>query len=314
MNPIRTIVLALVIAIPVQPGSAQAILDQRPAADVPADMQPAKTILFVGNSFTFGALSPVWKYRADTVTDLNGDGVGGVPALFKLFTSQLGLNYDVYLETSPGRSVQWHWDNKAALLDRQWDHVALQDYSTLNPEKPGDPAELIRYAKKFSAMFAARNPDVDLSLTATWSRPDLTYLPGKPWSGRSIYRMALDVRRGYDRAKQANSGVARINPVGEAFNCAIAAGVADANPYDGISYGQIGLWTFDHYHGSAAGYYLEALTLLGAITGSDPRRLGTSELAAGELGISSETAAKLQTAAWRTLHRQACDAPIERLD
>ena len=47
----------------------------------------AETMLFVGNSFTFGAYSPVWHYRAGSVTDLNGGGVGGVPALFKLYGS-----------------------------------------------------------------------------------------------------------------------------------------------------------------------------------------------------------------------------------
>ena len=50
-----------------------------------AAAQPAfaKTILFVGNSFTYGELSPVRTYNSDTVTDLNKTGVGGVPALFK---------------------------------------------------------------------------------------------------------------------------------------------------------------------------------------------------------------------------------------
>ena len=63
----------------------------------------ADTILFVGNSFTFGARSPVWKYRADTVADLNGTGYGGVPALFKLFTKEAGLDYAVSEETVGGR-------------------------------------------------------------------------------------------------------------------------------------------------------------------------------------------------------------------
>ncbi len=48
----------------------------------------ADTILFVGNSFTFGALSPVWKFHSPTVTDLNGGGVGGGPALFKTSPAQ----------------------------------------------------------------------------------------------------------------------------------------------------------------------------------------------------------------------------------
>jgi hypothetical protein len=54
-------------------------------AAAPAPNHP-QTILFIGNSFTFGALSPVRKYRVDSATDLNGDGIGGVPALFELFT------------------------------------------------------------------------------------------------------------------------------------------------------------------------------------------------------------------------------------
>jgi len=52
----------------------------------------AETILFVGNSFTFGALSPVRPYKAQTVTDLNGEGIGGVPALFKAFAVESGLD------------------------------------------------------------------------------------------------------------------------------------------------------------------------------------------------------------------------------
>ena len=44
------------------------------------------SILFVGNSFTFGSGSAVHYYRNHTVTDLNNEGVGGVPALFKVFT------------------------------------------------------------------------------------------------------------------------------------------------------------------------------------------------------------------------------------
>ena len=47
----------------------------------------AKTIFFVGNSFTYGELSPVKTYKANTVTDLNETGMGGVPALFKAFAT-----------------------------------------------------------------------------------------------------------------------------------------------------------------------------------------------------------------------------------
>ena len=61
-----------------------------------------KSVLFIGNSFLFGSGSAVRFYRAETVTDLNNEGIGGVPALFKSFTQQAGLDYDVSLETRGG--------------------------------------------------------------------------------------------------------------------------------------------------------------------------------------------------------------------
>ena len=84
----------------------------------------AKTILFVGNSFTYGELSPVKSYKANTVTDLNRSGIGGVPALFKAFAVQAGLDYDVSLETVPGVGLDYHYAEKRSLLDRRWDTAA----------------------------------------------------------------------------------------------------------------------------------------------------------------------------------------------
>lgn len=260
---------------------------------------PPKTVLFVGNSFTFGAGSAVWKYRAGTVTDLNGQGVGGVPALFKLFTEQAGLDYQVSLETAPGSSLEWHWRTKAASIDRRWDQVVLQDYSTLNPDRPGDPAGLIEYSGRLATMFAKRNPAVDIFLTATWSRADQVYPKTGAWHGKPIQRMALDLRQAYDRAAAQSRPRARINPVGQAFNCAFALGVADPNPYDGTSYGQVDLWTYDHYHASMFGSYLAGLTVFAGVTGRDPRLLGRDERAASELGISPDVAVRLQTVAWQ---------------
>ncbi|GAA0443110.1 MULTISPECIES: PEP-CTERM sorting domain-containing protein [Sphingomonas] len=257
----------------------------------------AETILFVGNSFTFGANSPAWKYRPDTVTDLNGEGLGGVPALFKRFADQAGLDYQVSLETAGGRTLNWHWQNRRDRLDRAWDHVVLQEYSTLDPEKPGDPAGLVEGVRRLSALFAARNPKVDLRLMATWSRPDLVFQKPSPWKGKPIETMGRDLRRAYDRAATVRPGT-RVLPVGEGFNCAIARGVADANPYDGIAYNQAPLWSYDQYHASVYGYYLEALIVFAEITGRDPRTLGRDEASAIELGIGSDMAARLQAVAW----------------
>jgi hypothetical protein len=79
------------------------------------------------------------------------------------------------------------------------------------------------------------------------------------------------------------------------------AGVADPNPYDGVTFGQVDLWGWDQYHASAAGYYLSALVTFGAVTGRDPRSFGEREVAAYELGLSPAQATGLQQAAYEQL-------------
>ena len=261
----------------------------------------AETIVFVGNSFTFAAYSPVWKYRASSVTDLNGEGVGGVPALFKLFTEEAGLHYDVSLETSPGKDLQWHIDNKTTVLDRPWDHVVLQSFSTLSATAPGDPTSLVQTSGALAKMFHDRNPGVDIRLDSTWSRADLTYLPTGHWYGRPIAAMETDLRAGYDKAAAGSPFIRAVIPVGGAWNRAIETGFAAANPYEGTPAGKVNLWAFDNYHGSTFGYYLEALTIFGSVTGRDPRSLGPLETAARELGLSPAQAAAMEAIAFDEL-------------
>jgi hypothetical protein len=254
----------------------------------------AESVLFIGNSFTFGAMSPVWKYKAETVTDLNSGGVGGVPALFKAFTQQAGLDYAVSLETVPGRGLDHHLAEKRALIDQPWDHVVMHGYSTLDRDNPGNPALLVATAGEAAAMLQARNAKVNIHLTATWARPDLVYPAGQPWSGKSLPLMTADLRKAYDQAAAASSHIKSVIPVGDAFQRAVQSGVADGNPYDGIAANQVNLWTYDHYHGSTFGYYLEALMVFGRITGKDPLSLGPRETAASELGVSPAQATALQ--------------------
>lgn len=268
--------------------------------------EPPRTILFVGNSFTFGAMSGVMTYRKDSVTDLNRDGMGGVPALFKRFAEESALRFDVSLETAAGQTLSWHLEHKAAVIDRRWDVVVLQEYSTLNPDKPGDAADTVVAARRLTELLRRRNADVDISLVATWTRPDLTQQPGQHWSGQPVDRMALDLRKADDRVRAAEPSIARIIPVGQAFNCAIARKIADPNPYDGLTRGQIDLWATDHYHASTAGYYLEALTIFAAVTGIDPRRLGRREAAARDLGIKPSVARSLQGVAFRMVMTGRC--------
>ena len=267
-----------------------------------AEAQSATSILFVGNSFTFAAGSPVRFYRADTVTDLNNEGVGGVPALFKSFTQQAGLNYDVFLETRGGSGLDFHLENKLDVIGmRGWDTVVMHGFSTLDADKPRDPAKLIATSKQMADVLRTRSPKVQLYLMATWSRADQTYPARGAWAGQPVEAMARDVRAAYDKAAAGAPGVKSVIPVGEAWTRAIKTGVADPNPYDGIEPGKLNLWTYDHYHGSTHGYYLQALVIFGSLTGRDPRSLGENECSAYELGLARPEVKALQQVAFDEL-------------
>ncbi|WAC73488.1 PEP-CTERM sorting domain-containing protein [Roseateles sp. SL47] len=261
----------------------------------------AETILFVGNSFTYAEGSAVKYWHANTVTDLNQQGIGGIPALFKAFTVQAGLSYDVSLETAGGQGLDYHYNNKLAVLDKPWDKVVLQSYSTLDANHPGNPAKLIQYAGLLANTFKARNSQVDVQLLATWSRADQTYPTTGAWYGQSIYQMALDVNAGYQLADAASDNIQGVIPVGLAWNRAMSQGFADINPYDGIDPGKVKLWANDNYHASVYGSYLEALTIFGHITGLDPRSLGANETSAAQLGITTAQASALQQLAFEQL-------------
>ncbi len=260
------------------------------------------SVLFIGNSFTYAYGSPAKYYRADTVTDLNNEGIGGVPALFKSFADQAGLDYDVYLETRGGSGLDFHLENKRGVIGRRpWDQVVMHGFSTLDSNNPGDPALLITTTAEMADFLTERNPAVEVFLTSTWSRADLIYPQDQPWSGTPIEKMALDVRAGYDKAAAATAAVKAVNGVGEAFTRAMELGIADPNPYDGLEVGKVNLWTWDHYHASVYGYYLEALVVFGNLTGRDPRSLGENECSGFELGMSRNEVKMLQQAAFDQL-------------
>ena len=267
------------------------------------------SILFVGNSFTYGFGSASRYYRADTVTDLNSEGIGGVPALFKSFADQAGLDYDVYLETRGGSGLDFHLAQKLGVIGRRpWDQVVMHGYSTLDADSPGNPDTLVRTAGEMADFLMGLNTDVEVYLTATWSRADLVYQDDRPWTGQVIEQMARDVRSGYDLAA-AHPGITSVNAVGEAWNRAFEMGIADPNPYDGIDVDKVDLWTYDHYHASDFGYYLEALVVFGNVTGLDPRSLGENECSGYELGMSRDQVKGLQQAAYEQLASESRVSP-----
>src|SRR3954466_15026727 len=90
-------------------------------------------ILFVGNSYTFGRVDPVMSYNAANVHDLTAafNAVsstgsnpwephpwGGVPGIFKKFTDESGLNYDVSISARNAASLRGQFLNTA---NAAWD-------------------------------------------------------------------------------------------------------------------------------------------------------------------------------------------------
>jgi hypothetical protein len=110
------------------------------------------SVLFVGNSYTFGRSDPVMSYNTANVRDLTlpmwlasptGSNAfephpwGGVPGIFKQLTVQAGLDYDVALSTRNAASLRGHmlntnpagWDLRGNIGGQTWSKVVLQEQS-----------------------------------------------------------------------------------------------------------------------------------------------------------------------------------------
>ncbi|MGI4832770.1 MAG: PEP-CTERM sorting domain-containing protein [Janthinobacterium lividum] len=287
------------------------------AHPIPAPPVKPTVILFVGNSFFHGAFKPVLNYNAAAITDENyrpdrrgqrrwqyvGEAGpwGGIPGIFKKLTDEAGLNYEVHLEAISGGPLQFHYDSVLAVIKQpKWNTVVLHDYSTgpVPTRHGGQPARFYTYATKLEQAVHEANPRAKVYLYETWVRADQTYPTGKGYSGLPLDSMQADLHRAYYREAQQDTQFAGVAPAGDAWLRAIRAGVADANPYDGVAAGQVDLWGPDHYHPSIYGAYLNACVLLARLTGYDPRKLGAKEQAAADLGIAPEVATRLQQVAY----------------
>jgi len=156
----------------VRPVAAAALLLSAAAA------QAAPTsVLFVGNSFTFGRADPVMSYNHQNVRDLteamfdtnaNGSNAyeprpwGGVPGIFQRLTYQAGLDYDVAMTTRNAATLRGHmlntnpadWDLRSNLSSQAWGQVVLQEQSdealTRRTGLNSNPARVNNYIDKIS--------------------------------------------------------------------------------------------------------------------------------------------------------------------
>ena len=144
-----------------------------------ASATPASTpieILFVGDSYTCGRVDPVMSYNAANVHDLTAgfDAVdssgtnafephpwGGVPGIFKEFTTEAGLNYDVSISARNAASLRGQfldtasaaWDLRGNVASQKWNVVVLQDQSDVSLPagrgKNADNAQFQAYVNQF---------------------------------------------------------------------------------------------------------------------------------------------------------------------
>ena len=297
--------------------SLAAWLANYPAA---AQTKPKPTvILFVGNSYIHGAKPPMLNYNAAAITDenftpnrsgqfrrmyANEPGPwGGVPGIFKKFTDEAGLNYEVHIEAISGQTLQFHYDSALAIIRQpRWDRVIMHDLSTrpLPSRRGGQPERFREYATKLEQAIHTANPAAQVYFYQTWVGASLVYPPNGAYAGLPLDSMTHDLHAAYYGLARQNGHIAGVAPAGDAWLRAIQQGVAMPNPY-APEPAKMNLWEADHRHPSRWGAYLSACVVFGEITGRDPRKLGSAEQAAAALGITPTQAVALQRVAYEQL-------------
>ncbi len=278
------------------------------------------SLLFVGNSYTFGRAAPVLGYNATAVSDmtarfaaLDARGThrdephpwGGVPGIVKKLADQAGLDWEVSLSARNGASLRGHflnaagttWDLRGNVASRRWDLVVLQEQSDAALAKPAAFNEFVDRFERFIHDGAACDPPCELAPNPHASPTTRVYLE-QPWARPDrVPAMTAALHAAFAAKLAANPRLAGVAPVGDAFRRAVDQGLA------------VDLWWQDRHHASKFGSYLAALVLFGQLAGRDPRSFGPNEQAAADLGIAPATALALQRIAGEQLSAASSSLP-----
>ena len=204
----------------------------------------AENVLFIGNSFTFGASAPVVRVN------------GGVPKLFEAIAVAEGKSVTAYAVTAGGKDWSYHLAQPVtaqALAARTYTWVVLQDYSS-RPTHVGDIPAFMRDGETFSDRIAAASPHAGIILYETWARPPIFYTggPGRDFSGPA--QMLGELHDSYARLRD---DLAKRDPDREARVALVGTAFALSNQ----KYPAINLNASDNHHATAEGYYLAALVI-----------------------------------------------------
>jgi hypothetical protein len=205
----------------------------------------ADDILFIGNSFTYGA----------SVPDLPKDG--GVPALFQAIARAKGQNVTVTAVTAGGQDWTYHLAQPrtaSALQSKVWTWVVLQDFST-RPTRIGNIPQFMQDGATFSDRIAQNSPNAGILLYETWARPPGSFYQHPPGNGLSgSAQMMSDLHDAYGNLQRALAAQDHGRPVRVAL-------VGTAFAMCGTEYPAIPLDATDHHHSTLEGYYLAALVM-----------------------------------------------------
>ena len=236
----------------------------------------ADNVLFIGNSFTFGAQAPA--------VQLNG----GVPKLFEAIARAKGRDVTAWSVTSGGKDWAWHLAQPAtgkALSERPWNWVVLQDFST-RPTHVGNVAGFMHDGEAFSDRIAAASPHAGIILYETWARPAV-FFKGGIFTGPEQMMQELHTNYGNlddDLVKRDANRPARVALVGTSF-------ARSESEFPAIN-----LNAKDNHHATAEGYYLAALVIYETIF-HDSVKGAPTEFFKGAVTYPPDVAAELQEVA-----------------
>jgi hypothetical protein len=240
----------------------------------------ADDILFIGNSFTFGASAPLVRVN------------GGVPKLFEEIARAKGKKVATSAVTAGGKDWSYHLAQPVtaqALNSKVWTWVVLQDYSW-RPTHAGDIPQFMRDGETFSDRIARNSPHAGIILYETWSRPPGAFFhtpPGNTFSGPA--QMMAELHQSY---AQLRDDLAEKNPNREVRDALVGTAFARAN----AEYPHINLIALEQHHADAEGYYLAALVIYETIY-HDSAVGAPTKFFHGLLTIAPDDAAKLQQVA-----------------
>ena len=243
---------------------------------IPSICARAENVLFIGNSFTAGDMAPLVMAN------------GGVPALVKGISVAKGRQIETTAVTSGGKDWAWHLaqPKTAEALEKTWDWVVLQDYSTA-PTKAGNIDQFMKDGETFSDRIAAKSPKAGIVLYETWARPPgVFYGRGE---GKSLANPEQMMSELHDSYAKLRDELAAKNPAREVRVAQVGTAFARCK----AEFPAIKLDAIDGHHATAEGYYLAALVIYETIY-HDSANGAPTEFFHGWVKFPADVATELQ--------------------